>query len=184
MNRSRSTAAYSDTPAQPNSSFLRRMWRRTKFVAGGPIASIGTDQISQGAKFIQKLGDVIRAGPAGDARLQREPDGAIDMVATALLYGITVDALCRRMQDGQCQTARAAYAAFGLGTVMLLVWIYEALHMTMAAGRIIAAVEFVPLCLLFFLLAFKNAWMNWQLRTQQLGSAAAYLRTNAPFLPR
>ncbi len=99
------------------------MWRRTRFVAGGPIAAIRTDEISQGARFIQKLGDVIRAGPAGDARLQREPDGAIDMVATALLYGITVDALCRRMQDGQRQTARAAYAALGLGTVMLLVWV-------------------------------------------------------------
>ncbi len=30
----------------------------------------------------------------------------------------------------------------------------------MAAGRIIPAVEFVPFCPLFFLLAFKNAWMN------------------------
>lgn len=123
MNRSRSAAPYSDAPAQPNSSFLRRVWRRTRFVAGGPIAAIRTDENSQGAKFIQKLGAVIRAGPAGDARLQREPDGAIDMVATALLYGITVDALCRRMQDGQRQTARAAYAALGLGTVMLLVWV-------------------------------------------------------------
>jgi hypothetical protein len=184
MNRSRSTAAYADTPAQPKSSFLRRVWRRTKFVAGGPIASIGTDEISQGAQFIQKLGNVVRAGPVADARLQRAPDGAIDVVATALLYGITVDALCQRMQDGQRQTARAAYAAFGLGTLMLIVWIYEALHMPMVAGRIIAAVEFVPLCLLFFVLAFKGAWMNWQIRTQQMGSAAAYLRTNAPFLPR
>jgi hypothetical protein len=184
MDRSRSTAPYLDAPAQPNSSFLRRVWRRTRFVAGGPIAAIGTDEISQGARFIQKLGDVIRAGPVGDARPQREPDGAIDMVATALVYGITVEALFRRMQNGQRQTARAAYAAFGLGTAMLLVWVYEALHMTMAASRIIAAVEFVPVCLLFFLLAFKGAWMNWQIRTRQLGSAAEYLRTNAPFLPR
>jgi hypothetical protein len=47
-----------------------------------------------------------------------------------------------------------------------------------------ATLTFLPLCTLFFLLAFKSAWMNWQLRTRRLGSPVAFLTTTEPFLPR
>jgi len=48
---------------------------------------------------------------------------------------------------------------------------------------LIAGLEFVPFCGLFFLLAFKNAWQNWQLRRRRLGSAMEYLTTGEPFWP-
>jgi hypothetical protein len=35
----------------------------------------------------------------------------------------------------------------------------------------------------FFLLAFKNAWLNWQLRTRRFGSAMEYLTTAEHFWP-
>ena len=40
-----------------------------------------------------------------------------------------------------------------------------------------------PFCAVFFLLAFKNAWQNWQLRTGRLGSALDYLTTTERFWP-
>ena len=43
---------------------------------------------------------------------------------------------------------------FGLGSISLALWLYAALNMRMSSARLFSAVEFVPLCTLFFLLAF------------------------------
>jgi hypothetical protein len=43
--------------------------------------------------------------------------------------------------------------------------------------------EFIPFCAIFFLVAFRNAHVNWQLRIGHLGSPAAYLRSPEPFWP-
>jgi hypothetical protein len=73
---------------------------------------------------------------------------------------------------------------FGLGSVSLVLWLNGALHMRMSGARLFSALEFLPFCTLFFLRAFKSAWMNWQLRTRRLGSPVAFLTTTEPFLPR
>lgn len=165
-------------------SFPRRGWRRTRFVAGGPVASIGVTEISGGARLIDELLAVLRAGPPPDTRIKTREGGSIDLLATAFSYGIRVEELEKRLQERRLQTARAAYATFGLGTTSLLLWLYAALHMTMSSARIFSALEFLPFCALFFLLAFKSAWMNWQLRTLRIGSAVAFLGTTEAFLPR
>ena len=94
-----------------------------------------------------------------------------------------MEALEQRLRKRRLQTAHAAYATFALGALSLVSWLYAALHMRMSSARIFSALEFLPFCTLFFLLAFKSAWMNWQLRTLRTGSAIAYLRTTEPFLP-
>jgi hypothetical protein len=171
-------------PGRRKPSFFRRNWRRATFVAGGPVANVGSQEISEGRRLIGDLWGLIRRGAPADARLKTDGDGYIDLMATAFLYGISVEALVERLRFRRGQTARAAYAMFGLGSVSLVLWIYGALRMRMSGARLFSALEFLPFCTLFFLLAFKSAWMNWQLRTRRLGSPVAFLTTTEPFLPR
>src|SRR5882757_7183963 len=97
----------SKTPsAKP--SFLRRTWRRARFVAGGPVASIGINDISEGARLIDRLLGALRSGPQADPRLKTDEAGGIDLPATAFLCGISVERLAERLRKGQAQTARAA----------------------------------------------------------------------------
>ena len=165
-------------------SMLKRTWRRTKFVASGPIANIGLHEISSGARLIGQLTTQVRRGPDPDSRLKSDERGGIDLQATAFSYGISVEELVERMHTRRQQTARSAYALFGLGACFLVVWLWQATHMRLSSARIISAVEFLPFCILFFLVATKSAWMNWQLRTRRLGSLLDYLQTSDPFLPR
>ena len=165
-------------------SFLRRNWRRARIVAGGPIATIGLQEISGGARLIDTLFGVVRGGPQADRRLKTNPDGTIDLIATAFCFGVSVEEMAQRVRVRREQTVRAAYMMFGLGCLSLLLWLYGVLQIRMSSGRILSAVEFLPFCVLFFLLAFKSAWMNWQLRTLRMGSAVAYLQTTKPFLPQ
>lgn len=165
-------------------SFLRRNWRRARFVAGGPVATIGIKEVSSGARLIDDLWAALRASPQPGSRIKTDENGSMDLEATAFLHGIAVDKLSKQLRQRQAQTCRAAYATFGLGSLSLLLWLYGASYMRMSSARIVSALEFLPFCTLFFLLAFKAAWMNWQLRTLRMGSAVAFLRTTEPFLPR
>jgi hypothetical protein len=165
-------------------SFVRRNWRRAKFMAAGPVANVGFEEISEGRRLIGQLWDLLKRGAPTDTQLRIGGDGSIDLMATAFSYGISVEALIARLQFRQKQTARAAYAMFGLGSVSVVLWLYGALHMWMSSARLFSALEFLPFCTLFFLLAFRSAHLNWQLRTRRLGSPAAFLTTTEPFLPR
>jgi hypothetical protein len=45
------------------------------------------------------------------------------------------------------------------------------------------ALEFAPLCVAFFLYAFKTALQNYQVRTRRVATATEYLQTKDSFLP-
>jgi hypothetical protein len=169
---------------RPKPSFVRRNWRRAKFVAGGPVANVGFQEISEGQHFIGGLWGQLRRGVPAETGLKTDGDGGIDLSATALSYGVSAEVLVERLRFRQAQTARAAYAMFGLGSASLVLWLYGALHIRMSGARLFSALEFLPFCTLFFLLGFKSAWINWQLRTRRLGSPVAFLTTTEPFLPR
>ncbi len=89
-------------------SFVRRTWRRARFVAGGPVASIGIKEISNGARLIEGLFAVLRAGPQPDSRTKTNEDGSIDLRATAFSYGLAVEELHRRLREKRVQTCRAS----------------------------------------------------------------------------
>ena len=184
MNRMRETPSETGPKPKASTSMLRRTWRRTKFVAGGPIANIGLEDISSGARLIRQLTSQVRQGPVADERLKADEHGAIDLRATAFSYGISVEELLERMHQRRRQTARSAYALLCLGSCFLVVWMWQAMHMPRSAARIVSAMEFLPFCVLFLLVATRSAHSNWQLRTRRLGSLADYLRTSDPFLPR
>lgn len=164
-------------------SLVGRVWRGTRFVAGSPIAAAGVSEVKQGARFIRGLADVIRTGPQPDRRLQTHSDRTLDLLATSFSHGLSVAELEQRLAMRRRQTARAAYLAFALGWGLLALWLYQALSTPWFSARVTSALEFMPFCAVFFLLAFRNAWLNWQLCAQRLGSAAEYLRTSEPFWP-
>ena len=184
MNRTHGTQSKAPPVPKASVSMLRRAWRRTKFVAGGPIANVGLEDISNGARLIGQLTKQVRHGPVLDDRLKADGHGGIDLRATAFSYGISVDELLERMHERRRQTARSAYALFCLGGCFLVVWLWQAMHLPRSAARIMSAVEFLPFCVLFLLVATRSAHTNWQLRTRRLGSLGDYLRTSDPFLPR
>ena len=172
-------------PTPPRRSSLSgRLWRGTKTVARGPIDAAGPGEIARGAGLIRSLLELLQHGPETDTRFRVDEAGSIDLNTTAYLHGLTPASLEARIHMRRAQTKRASYALFVLGTVGFFGWILEALNMRLSATRVISAIEFLPFALFLYLLAFKCAWVNWQLRTRRLGSALAYLRTTAPFLPR
>ncbi len=184
MKQIRGTQSEAGPEPKVSASMVKRVWRRTKFVTGGPIANIGLEEISSGARLIGQLTNQVRQGPVPDGRLKADEHGGIDLQATAFSYGISVDELLERMRQRRRQTARSAYALFCLGGCFLLVWFWQAMHLPRSAARIVSAVEFLPFCVLFLLVATRSAHSNWQLRTRRLGSLGDYLRTSDPFLPR
>ena len=184
MNRTRGRQGGAAPGPRAPGSVLQRTWRRARFVAGGPIANIGLEDISSGARLIGQLTKQVRQGPASDGRLKVDEHGVIDLRATAFSYGISVEELLERMHQRRRQAARSAYALSCLGACFLVVWLWQAMHMPRSTARIVSAVEFLPFCVLFLLVATKSAHSNWQLRTRRLGSLDDYLRTSDPFLPR
>jgi hypothetical protein len=165
-------------------SFARRTWRRVTFIAGSPVDNVGFEEISEGRRFIGALWRQLRRGAPIDTRLKTGDDGRIDLMATAFSCALSVEDLLGQLRFRQAQTARAAYAMFGLGSASLVLWLYGALHVRISSVRLFSAIEFLPFCTLFFLLAFRAAHLNWQIRTRRLGSPVAFLTTTEPFLPR
>lgn len=164
-------------------SLLRGLWRGTKAITRGPIDAAAPLEIARGAGLIRSLFELLQRSPRSEERVYLDEAGNIDVVATAFRHGITPATLEERMLKRRKETKRSAYALFALGVATFLGWIIEALTMQMSTARIMSAVEFLPFFLWFMLLAFKSAWVNYQLRTKRLDSALAYLRTNESFLP-
>ena len=162
---------------------LRRLWRGTKAITRGPVDAAAPSEIARGASLIRSLFELLQRSPRSEERFRLDEAGNIDVVATAFLHGVTPAVLEERMLTRRRETKRAAYALFALGVFTFIGWSIEALTMRMSISRIMSAVEFLPFCLWFMLLAFKSSWTNHQLRTRRLDSALEYLRTTGPFLP-
>jgi hypothetical protein len=174
----------SNNTSEKRRSPLGRMFRGLGWLSAGPVDWTGRRGISRGASFIRDLVLALRFGSHRDPRFRTSEDGGFDVEATAFLHGISVFELQRRLAVRRRQTARIAYATFALGCIFLTVWVCEALSSPWTAGRIILALQFLPFCALFFLLAFYNALLNFQLRIGRAASWREYLATREPFGPR
>jgi hypothetical protein len=174
----------SSKTSEKRRSPLRRMFRGIGWLSAGPVDWTGRRGISRGASFIRDLVVALRLGSWRDPRFRTSEDGGFDVEATAFLHGISVFELQRRLAVRRRQTARIAYATFALGCIFLTAWVCEALSSPWTAGRIVLALEFLPFCALFFLLAFYNALLNFQLRIGRAASWREHLATREPFCPR
>ncbi len=167
----------------------RGIWRRIgDHLLSGPrwlgrcsAEFAGVDEIATGGGFIRELSSRLQ-GPAD--RVVSHPDGTIDLQATAFLMGVSEQALERRLEVRRRQTARLAWGAFAAAWGFLALWTWQMVALHWERGRLLGVVQFVPFCAVLFILAFRSAWQNWQLRTRRLGSVGEYLRTPDAFWPR
>ena len=151
-----------------------------------PFSTFPAAAIGENARLIGRLFRQVRFGPEETRRTRtyKTEDGRIDLAATAFNLGLSEDKLEDRIAMRRRQTARLSYGSFALGCVFVVLWLYQALSSGLAGPHLIAALQFAPFVAVFFLVAFKYAYINWQLRTGQSGSAAEYLQSPEPFLPR
>jgi len=148
-----------------------------------PAAWSGADLVKRGWSFIGDLVALLRARPARDERFKTEGKSTFDMQATAISYGVSVPQLEARLAVRRLQTARVAYAALILGTTFVIGWIWHALSSPWTITRVTSALYFLPFCVIFFLVAFHNALLNYQLRARRLASWREYLATPDRFWP-
>ena len=171
-------------PDPPRSSVFGSIWRGTKATVRAPFFTFPTAQIRENARLIRSLAAQLRRPPEPEPRVFRTEDGRIDLLATSFDFGLSSHGLQVRIAARRRQTARLAYASFGLGCVFVVLWLWRGLTSGLGGLHIVGALQFIPFCAIFFLVAFKNAHVNWQLRTGHLGSTGDYLRSPEPFWPR
>jgi hypothetical protein len=173
-----------DSRSEKRRSLLGRVFRGIGWMSAGPMDWVGRRGISRGASFIRDLCVALRAGAQRDPRFRANEDGGYDLEATAFSHGMSLFELERRLKVRRRQTARIAYATLALGCIFLTAWMCEALSSPWTAMRVVLALEFLPFCALFFLLAFYNALLNFQIRIGRAASWREYLATDEPFWPR
>ena len=167
--------------SQPVRSWI---WRGTKLVLGAPLSAFPLRQVIRNGRQIGSLVLDLRQGPRPPRAVPQHREGKLDKAATAFVCELSEAELDKLLSLRRRQTARMAYFAFGLGWIAVAAWLLRLLYLDWAGQRLMAALQFAPFCLAFFLTAFKQAHVNWQLRTGFLGSAGDYLRSAEPFWPR
>ena len=160
------------------------IWRGTKMVLGAPIAALSLGQIIQNGRLIRGLISDLKRGPLPLRAVPIDLHGKLDFAATAVAYELSERELEARLARRRGQTATMAYLAFALGCTFIGLWFWRLLELDGTGLRLLAGLQFAPFCLVFFLAAFQQAHVNWQLRTGRLGSAGEYLRSADPFWPR
>ena len=168
-----------DAPRRP-----RRLRRGLLFLVSGPIAVFEWNLVRRNGRIIGGLASAIRRGPGRHAEtVLTKPDRSLDIEATAFRCGVSVAQLEGLLVVQRLRTKRAAYLAFALGCGSVLRWIYQSVSAPSSPMRWLNAVQVLFFCLAFFLVAFRYAFANWQIRTRRLGSAGDYLRTTDSFWP-
>jgi hypothetical protein len=173
-----------DSAHQRRRSLLRRAFGSIGGLCSGPVHWAGLRGISRSASFIRDLSATVRSGSRRDGRFRTSEDACFDLTATAFSYGISAHELERRLKARRRQTALIAYATLALACLFLTAWVCEALSSPWTAARIVLALEFLPFCALFLLLAFYNALLNFQIRIGRAASWREFLATSEPFWPR
>jgi len=150
--------------------------------------TINLKRIRRSGVFIQDLAEVVRTQHCrGYAGIILDSSGKIDLQATAAAMNMDAASFMGRIYLRRDQTRRGALGSFCLGWVVLLFWLYEMLFLSWSGSRLLSGLFFLPFCASLFVFAFRNAWLNWQLRTRRVGgtgSATAFLTTTEGFLPR
>ena len=79
------------------------------------------------------------------------------------------------MAARQGATARNARIFLTLGVLFFLAWLYRLLTMRWTTSATLTALQFTPACLVFFLLAFRFALENYQIRMRRKVTVMEYL---------
>ena len=122
--------------------------------------------------------------PRDASRVRLDETGAFDLDATAFLHGQRRRAFEEALAARQGATARDARIFLTLGVLFFLAWLYRMLTMKWTTSATLTALQFTPACLVFFLLAFRFALENYQIRMCRKVTVIEYLAALRSFWPR
>jgi hypothetical protein len=172
-----------DTSPRRRSRF-RRALGGIGWLFQSPAEWLGWRSISAGADAVGRLYRGTRAGQKRDRRFKTQESYIFDLVGTAFAYGISPEELERRLAARRRQTAILSYALFLMACGFVLAWACVALRTISGGGRVVLLLQFLPFCILFYLMSFYQALINFQIRTGRAANWREYLTTEDGFLPR
>jgi hypothetical protein len=157
---------------------LRRIGR----AALSPLLSL---RISERAATLQRDLDELRSGSRRAAsQVRLEKTGRFDLDAMAFLNGQGRRTFEETLASRRRSTARNAWIFLGLGAMFFAAWLYRLVTMTWTMNATLTALQFTPACAVFFLLAFRFALENYQIRQRRKVSVLEFLATPSDFWPR
>jgi hypothetical protein len=163
-------------PVRPG--LLRRIGR----AAVSPWRSL---RIGERVARLQRELDELRSGDRGaQSRVRLDESGEFDLDAMAFLHGQERRTFEGTLAKKRWSTARNAWVFFGLGVMFFVAWLYRLVTMTWTANATVTALQFTPACAVFFLLAFRFALENYQIRQRRKVSVLEFLGTSDGFWPR
>jgi hypothetical protein len=165
-------------------SFFGRVFSGIGWCSAGPVDWAGLRDLWRGASLIRDFCARLSNRSPRDPRFRTSEAREFDLEATAFLHGISVFDLKKRLAERRRQTARIAYVTFALGSLSLIAWMCTAVSAPWTVARAAVTLEFLPFCAVFFLVAFYNGLLNFQIRIGRLASWREYLATHERFWPR
>jgi len=128
--------------------------------------------------------DLGAGGRAGASRMRADETGVFEVDASGFLHGQRRAVFEGALIVRQRSTARNAWICLGLGALLFLGWLYRLMTMTWTANATLTALQFMPACAVFFLLAFRFGLENYQIRMRRKVTVIEYLSAPRCFWPR
>ncbi len=150
---------------------------------GAPIACIGVEQIADNARLIQELAHTVRTGPGADPMVWVQPDRTLDVAVMAWEAQVPVSEIERLLDNRRRQSRQATWCYLAGGSVFVVLGFIHAASLLPALPTLLYALSIAAICCCFFLMAFYNALINWQVRTRWLGTAREFLDTDETWRP-
>jgi hypothetical protein len=163
-------------PARPG--VLRRIGR----AALSPWLSL---RIGERVATLRRDLDELRSGSRrAGSRVRLDETGGFDLDAMALLHGQGRRTFEETLASRRRSTARNAWIFLDLGAMFFAAWLFRLVTMTWTVNATLTALQFTPACAVFFLLAFRFALENYQIRQRRKVSVLEFLATPNGFWPR
>ena len=164
---------------------IRRVMRPVNWFAGGLADWFGHKTVVTGAGLIGNAWKEGRKTPWRDKRFKLDEHAGFDIVATAFSFGISVEALERRLEQRRRVTFMFSYGALLIAVLSLIFWIHSALNQPYTLARAMMVWQFLPFICLSLLFAFYNALVNFQIRVRRCSNWRQFLSTEKEaFFPR
>jgi hypothetical protein len=150
----------------------------------GHTASAPWRRIADNVASIQRDFRGLRYSARNATRVRLDETGAFDLGATTFVNGQRSATLDDALAARQGSTARNAWVFLALGVMFFFGWLYRLLTMTWSANATLTAMQFMPACAVFFLLAFRFGLENYQIRRRRRVTAMEYVCAPNGFWPR
>jgi hypothetical protein len=150
----------------------------------GHTASAPWRRIANNVAAIQRDFQGLRYSARNAAGVGLDETRAFDLAATAFVNGQRSATLEDTLAVRQGSTARNAWVFLALGVMFFFGWLYRLLTMTWGTNATMTALQFMPACAVFFLLAFRFGLENYQIRMRRKVTAMEYVCAPNGFWPR